>query len=71
MSIRKQSRLRVANFRGQILAPDESMVLTNVNRSIAKKFVEAPVSTLKGLGRKKLQERADRIAKSLRGDPKT
>jgi hypothetical protein len=43
----------------EILAPDESMLFTNINHSTAaKKFVEDPISTVQGLDHKKIQERA-------------
>ena len=53
----------------EILAPDESMVLTNLKHSTAKKFVEDPISTLQGLDQKKIQERANYITKSSKADP--
>ena len=42
----------------EILAPDECMVLANINHSTAKKFVDDPASTLLGLDHQKLQDRA-------------
>jgi hypothetical protein len=53
----------------EVLAPDESMVLTSINQSTAKKFVVDPVSTLKGLDHKKLRQRADYIMKRLKDEP--
>ena len=53
----------------EILAPDESMVLANINHSTAKKFVDDPVSTLQGLDQQKMQERMNHIAKNLKDNP--
>jgi hypothetical protein len=53
----------------EILAPDESMVLANLNHSTAKKFVEDPVSTLQGLDQQKIQERANYLMKDLKNNP--
>jgi hypothetical protein len=50
----------------KILLVDESMVLAAVNNSTAKKFVDDPVSALKGLDHKKIQERADYIVGDLK-----
>ena len=52
----------------EVLVPDESMVLANVNRSTAKKFVDDPVSTLLGLNQQKMQEPMNRMAK--KGNPR-
>ena len=49
----------------EILAPDEAMVLANLNRSTAKRFVEDPVTTLLGLDQRKMRERIDHITKNL------
>ena len=53
----------------EILAPDESMVLANLNHSTAKQFVEDPVSTLQGLDQQKIQERANYLMKDLKNNP--
>lgn len=53
----------------EILAPDESMVLANINHSTAKKFVDDPVSTLKGLDQEKMRKRMDQIVKDLKNNP--
>jgi hypothetical protein len=49
-----------------ILLPDESMVLSAINHSTAKKFVDDPVSTLQGLDHEKIKKRADYFAKDLK-----
>jgi len=41
----------------EILAPDESMVLTAINHSTAKGYIDDPVSTLRKLGQPEVQER--------------
>jgi hypothetical protein len=41
----------------EILVPDDPMVLTTIHHSIAKKFVDDPVSTLQTLDHTKIQER--------------
>jgi len=43
----------------EILADDEAMVLATVNHSTAMRFVDSPTSTLLGLDRQELQDRAD------------
>jgi len=53
----------------EILAPDESMVLANINHSTAKKFVDDPVSTLQGMDQQKMQERMNHIMKNQRNNP--
>jgi hypothetical protein len=53
----------------EILAPDEPMVLTNINHSTAKKFVEDPISTLRGLDQKKIQDRTNYLMKDLKDNP--
>ena len=53
----------------EILAPDESMLLANIHQSTAKKFVEDPISTLKGLDLKKIRERSDYISKKIEDEP--
>ena len=53
----------------EILAPDESMVLSAINNSIAKKFVDDPVSTLKSLDRPDIQKKFNRSIKDLEGPP--
>jgi hypothetical protein len=53
----------------EILAPDESMVLANINHSAAKKFVDDPASTLQGLDQQKMQERVNYIKKNLKNNP--
>jgi hypothetical protein len=54
-----------------ILAPDEAMVLMNINHSTAKKFVEDPISTLQGLDHKKIEERAKYLMKDPKDNPPT
>lgn len=39
----------------EIFAPDESMVLTAISKSTAKRYLEDPVSTLRGLDQKKFE----------------
>jgi hypothetical protein len=41
----------------QILLPDESMVMTTIQHSIAKKFVDDPVAALSEVGQPEVQER--------------
>jgi len=53
----------------EILPPDESMVLANINHSTAKKFVDDPVSTLQGLDQQKMQERMNHITKDPKNNP--
>jgi hypothetical protein len=53
----------------EILVPDESMVLANINHSTAKKFVDDPVSTLQALDQQKMQARMNYITKSLKNNP--
>jgi hypothetical protein len=48
----------------EILVPEESMVLTALNRSTAKRFVDDPESTLHGLDHAKIQERADYLMRN-------
>jgi len=54
----------------EILAPDESMVVTNINCSTAKKFVDDPIAALQALDQKKMQERINHVTKGLRDPPK-
>ena len=54
----------------EILAADETMVLAAVNRSTAKRFVENPASTLLGLDRNKVQERANYMRDGKKDPPK-
>jgi hypothetical protein len=49
----------------EIFVPDESMVLTAISKSTAKKYLEDPVSTLRGLDQKKFEY----FMKSDREDP--
>jgi len=49
----------------EILVPDESMVLTAINQSTAKKFVNDPVSTLQNLDYAKLQQQAEYFLKDF------
>jgi hypothetical protein len=51
------------NSEYEILAPDESMVLTAIARSTAKKFVDDPVSTLQSLDPTKIQKGFDYLMK--------
>jgi hypothetical protein len=53
----------------EILAPDESMVLTAINRSTAKGYIDDPVSTLRSLGRPEVQERFNYPMKDKRNSP--
>jgi len=53
----------------EILPPDESMVLANINHSTAKKFVDDPVSTLQVLDQQKMQERMNHITKDPKNNP--
>ena len=41
----------------EILLPDESMVLTTIQHSTAKKFVDDPIATLRKLGQPEIQKR--------------
>jgi hypothetical protein len=53
----------------EILAPDESMVLTAINGSTAKRFVEDPEATLLSLDTTKIEERADFLMKPRKKNP--
>jgi hypothetical protein len=53
----------------EVLAPDESMVLANVNCLTAKRFVDDPTATLQGLDQQKMQKRIDHITKNLKDIP--
>jgi len=44
----------------EILAPDEAMVLSAINNSTAKKFVDDPISTLRSLDRPDIQKKLKR-----------
>jgi hypothetical protein len=50
----------------EILSADESIVLAAINHSTAKRFADDPVSTLKGLDHKKIQERVDYMGRDLK-----
>jgi len=51
------------NSEYEILAPDESMVLTAIAHSTAKKFVDDPVSTLQALDQTKIHKGFDYLMK--------
>ena len=53
----------------EILAPDESMVLENLNRSTASRFVQDPAATLQGVDQEKLQKRIDYITRHPKDNP--
>jgi hypothetical protein len=53
----------------EILAPDESMVLADINCSTAKRFVDDPTATLQGLDQRKMEKRIDHITKNLEDIP--
>ena len=53
----------------QILLPDESMVLTAINDSIAKRFVDDPETTLRSLDQKKMQEGFDYLMRDWEKNP--
>jgi len=53
----------------EILVPDESMVLTAINHSTAKKFVDDPVSTLHSLDETKIQERVNYLIRDPKNPP--
>ncbi len=46
-----------ANY--EILPPKESTILEAVQRSIAKKYIDAPISALKDLDHNKIQKQVD------------
>ena len=47
----------------ELLLPDEMMVLTALNRSTAKKYVENPVAALQNLDQAKIQRRFEYLRK--------
>jgi|SRR5215472_9589788 len=53
----------------EILAPDEAMGLASINHSTAKRFVDDPVSTLRGLDHRKFQERANYLMRNWKKNP--
>jgi len=53
----------------EILLPDEAMVLAAFNHSTAKRFVENPASTLLGLNREKIRERANYLMWDAKKEP--
>jgi hypothetical protein len=53
----------------EILAPDEAMVLSAINNSTAKKFVDDPVSTLQSLDPPDIQKKFNRSIKDLEDPP--
>jgi hypothetical protein len=55
----------------EILAPDESMVLTAIDHSTSRKFVADPVATLQSLDHAKLEERANYLMKEMKKEPPT
>jgi len=55
----------------EILGPDESMVLTALSHSTARKFVVDPAATLQSLDHAKLQERANYLMKEQKHKPPT
>ena len=52
----------------EILAPDNSMVLTNLNNSTARRFVADPAATLKGLNQEKMQNRVEYLMNRMKRD---
>jgi len=52
-----------------LLVSDEAMVLAAVNHSIAKRFVNDPVSTLLGLDHQKLKDRANYLMRNRKKKP--
>jgi hypothetical protein len=52
-----------------ILLPDESMVLTAINDSTAKRFVDDPEATLRSLDQKKMQEGFDYLMRDWDKNP--
>jgi hypothetical protein len=53
----------------KILLPDESMVVAAINDSTAKRFVEDPETTLRGLDQKKIQEGFDYMSRNWKKNP--
>jgi hypothetical protein len=53
----------------KILLPDESMVLTAINDSTAKRFVDDPETTLRNLDQKKMQEGFDYLMREWKKNP--
>jgi hypothetical protein len=61
--VAKQLACALMTVDHEILAPDESMVMTAISKSTAKKFVDDPVPTLLNLDRSKIEKRADFLMK--------
>ncbi len=53
----------------KLLLPDESMVLTAIDDSTAKKFVDDPETTLRSLDQKKMQEGFDYLKRDWKRNP--
>jgi hypothetical protein len=53
----------------EIHMPDESMVLTAVNRSTAKSLVDDPESTLRSLDHAAIQTRAEYLMRDWKKNP--
>jgi hypothetical protein len=54
---------------GEILAPDEGMLLAAIKDSTAKKYIDDPVSTLKSLDQTKIQQWVERLMRDVKPPP--
>jgi len=53
----------------EILVPDESMVLTAIDGSTARRFIDDPESTLRSMDCKKIEEQANYLTRNWRKNP--
>jgi hypothetical protein len=67
LAIQLKCVLMVAGYK--ILLPDELMVMTAINDSIAKKFVNDPEATLRSLDQARMQEGFDYLTRDLKKNP--
>ena len=65
----RQLRCVLITAEYEILVPDESMVLTAINRSTAKRFVDDPESTLRSLDHAKIQDRLNYLMRDWEKNP--
>jgi hypothetical protein len=65
----RQLKCVLMTARYEILLPDESMVLTAINDSTAKKFVDDPETTLLSLDQEKIQEQVEYLMRDWKKDP--
>lgn len=54
----------------EILLPDESMILTKISKSTARKFVKDPVTTLQNLDQSKMRDRVVHITNDREDPPR-